>query len=448
MDVILVVDDDPNVCNILKGLLEHAGYAVLTAYEGDKALAIIGEREVDLVVTDLKMPGTSGIDLLTLCHERKAAVPVIVMTAYGTIEAAVASMRKGAYDFITKPFDENELLAVIQKALAESRKNQELITAYFDKDHDFSLQFIGRTAAIEKILQTIQKIAPTDVTVLISGETGVGKELVARQIHMSSHRRDRPFIKVNCAAIPETLLESELFGHEKGAFTGAVSSKPGRFELAHQGTIFLDEIGDLPLHLQTKLLTVLQDKSFERVGGVKTIEVDIRIVAATNRDLSAAVQAGTFRSDLFYRLNVLPIYIPPIRDRKEDLIPLVDHFVTKFATKYRRTVTHIAPEVIAVFSSYDWPGNIRELENVLERMMVMSEEDILGLDLLPTEISGKTLTPGPSGLKEKLESISSITEKQMIIDALNQSNQNRTRAAKLLGISRRTLQHKIKEYGL
>jgi two-component system response regulator AtoC len=448
MDVILVVDDDPNVCNILKGLLEHAGYAVLTAYEGDKALAIIGEREVDLVVTDLKMPGTSGIDLLTLCHERKAAVPVIVMTAYGTIEAAVASMRKGAYDFITKPFDENELLAVIQKALAESRKNQELITAYFDKDHDFSLQFIGRTAAIEKILQTIQKIAPTDVTVLISGETGVGKELVARQIHMSSHRRDRPFIKVNCAAIPETLLESELFGHEKGAFTGAVSSKPGRFELAHQGTIFLDEIGDLPLHLQTKLLTVLQDKSFERVGGVKTIEVDIRIVAATNRDLSAAVQAGTFRSDLFYRLNVLPIYIPPIRDRKEDLIPLVDHFVTKFAIKYRRTVTHIAPEVIAVFSSYDWPGNIRELENVLERMMVMSEEDILGLDLLPTEISGKTLTPGPSGLKEKLESISSITEKQMIIDALNQSNQNRTRAAKLLGISRRTLQHKIKEYGL
>jgi DNA-binding NtrC family response regulator len=448
MDVILVVDDDPNVCKILKGLLEHAGYAVLTAYEGDKALAIIGEREVDLVVTDLKMPGTSGMDLLTLCHERKAAVPVIVMTAYGTIEAAVASMRKGAYDFITKPFDENELLAVIHKALAESRKNRELITAYFDKDHDFSLQFIGRTTAIEKILQTIQKIAPTDVTVLISGETGVGKELVARQIHMSSRRRDHPFIKVNCAALPEALLESELFGHEKGAFTGAVSSKPGRFELAHQGTIFLDEIGDLPLHLQTKLLTVLQDKSFERVGGVKTIKVDIRIVAATNRDLSEAVQAGTFRSDLFYRLNVVPIYIPPIRDRKEDLIPLVDHFVTKFATKYRRTVTHIAPEVIAVFGSYDWPGNIRELENVLERIMVMSEDDILGLDLLPMEISGTTLTPGPSGLKEKLESISSITEKQMIIDALNQANQNRTRAAKLLGISRRTLQHKIKEYGL
>ena len=448
MEVILVVDDDPNVCKILKGLLEHAGYAVLTAYDGDKALAIVDEREVDLVVTDLKMPGTSGMDLLTLCHERKAAVPVIVMTAYGTIEAAVASMRKGAYDFITKPFDENELLAVIHKALAESRKNQELITAYFDKDHDFSSQFIGRTTAIQKIFQTIQKIAPTDVTVLISGETGVGKELVARQIHMSSHRRDRPFIKVNCAAIPETLLESELFGHEKGAFTGAVSSKPGRFELAHQGTIFLDEIGDLPLHLQTKLLTVLQDKSFERVGGVKTIKVDIRIVAATNRDLSGAVQAGTFRSDVFYRLNVVPIYIPPIRDRKEDLIPLVDHFVTKFATKYRRTVTHVAPEVMAVLSSYDWPGNIRELENVLERMMVMSEDDILGLDLLPMEISGTTLTLGPSGLKEKLESISSITEKQMIVDALNKTNQNRTKAAKLLGISRRTLQHKIREYGL
>ena len=448
MDVILVVDDDSNVCKILKGLLEHAGYAVLTAYDADRALAIIDERTVDLVVTDLKMPGTSGMDLLTLCHEKKAAVPVIVMTAYGTIEAAVASMRKGAYDFITKPFDETELLTVIQKALAESRKNQELITAYFDKDQDFSLQFIGRTAAIQKILQTIQKIAPTDVTVLIWGETGVGKELVARQIHMSSHRRDHPFIKVNCAAIPETLLESDLFGHEKGAFTGAVSSKPGRFELAHQGTMFLDEIGDMPLHLQPKLLAVLQDKSFERVGGVKTIKVEIRIVAATNRDLSAAVQVGTFRSDLFYRLNVVPIYIPPIRDRKEDLIPLVHHFVTKFATKYQRTTTHVAPEVMAVFSSYDWPGNIRELENVLERMMVMSEDDILGLDLLPIEMRGTALTPGPPGLKDKLESISSITEKQMIIDALNKTNQNRTQAAKLLGISRRTLQNKIKEYGL
>jgi len=448
MDVILVVDDDSNVCKILKGLLEHAGYAVLTAYDADRALAIIDERTVDLVVTDLKMPGTSGMDLLTLCHEKKAAVPVIVMTAYGTIEAAVASMRKGAYDFITKPFDETELLTVIQKALAESRKNQELITAYFDKDQDFSLQFIGRTAAIQKILQTIQKIAPTDVTVLIWGETGVGKELVARQIHMSSHRRDHPFIKVNCAAIPETLLESDLFGHEKGAFTGAVSSKPGRFELAHQGTMFLDEIGDMPLHLQPKLLAVLQDKSFERVGGVKTIKVEIRIVAATNRDLSAAVQVGTFRSDLFYRLNVVPIYIPPIRDRKEDLIPLVHHFVTKFATKYQRTTTHVAPEVMAVFSSYDWPGNIRELENVLERMMVMSEDDILGLDLVPIEIRGTTLPPGPPGLKEKLESISSITEKQMIIDALNKTNQNRTQAAQLLGISRRTLQNKIKEYGL
>jgi transcriptional regulator with PAS, ATPase and Fis domain len=253
---------------------------------------------------------------------------------------------------------------------------------------------------------------------------------------------------VNCAAIPETLLESELFGYEKGAFTGAVTNKPGRFEIAQEGTIFLDEIGEMTLHLQAKLLGVIQDKAFERVGGVKTIKVDIRIISATNQDLQSAIQSSNFRSDLFYRLNVVPIYIPPLRERKEDLIPLVDYFLKKFSAKYQKRIANISPEVMASFSNYNWPGNIRELENVLERMILMSETPTLGLDHLPGEIRGAMSTISTPTLKEKVDTISQMTEKQMIIDALNKTNQNRTKAAKLLGISRRTLQNKIKEYGL
>ena len=253
---------------------------------------------------------------------------------------------------------------------------------------------------------------------------------------------------MNCAAIPETLLESELFGYEKGAFTGAVTNKPGRFEIAQQGTIFLDEIGEMPLHLQAKLLGVIQDKAFERVGGVKTIKVDIRIISATNQDLQSAIQSSNFRSDLFYRLNVVPIYIPPLRERKEDLISLVGYFLKKFSAKYHKKITNISPEVIGAFSNYDWPGNIRELENVLERMILMSETPTLSLDHLPREMRGAVSTISTPTLKEKVDTISQMTEKQMIIDALNKTNQNRTKAAKLLGISRRTLQNKIKEYGL
>ncbi|MFX0080013.1 MAG: sigma-54-dependent transcriptional regulator, partial [Candidatus Hermodarchaeota archaeon] len=279
MASILVVDDDRNVCKVLKGLLEKAGFNVLAAYDVDTAMPIIDERDLDLIITDLKMPGKSGMDLLTLSQVRKPAVPVIMITAYGNIEAAVSAIKKGAYDFITKPFDESELLNVIKKALAESQKNKELISDYFDKESRFLPEIIGKTLAIQHVLQTVQKIAPTDSTVLITGETGAGKEFIAREIHLASHRGDHPFVKVNCAAIPETLIESELFGYEKGAFTGAVTTKPGRFEIAHQGTVFLDEIGEIPLHIQVKLLSVLQDKAFERVGGVKTIKVDIRIVA-------------------------------------------------------------------------------------------------------------------------------------------------------------------------
>ena len=325
--------------------------------------------------------------------------------------------------------------------------NKELISTYFDKETHFS-QIIGKTLVVQQVLQTVQKIASTDSTVLITGETGVGKELIAREIHLGSQRRDHPFVKVNCAAIPETLLERDLFGHEKGAFTGAVTTKPGRFEIAHKGTILLDEIGDMPLYLQAKLLGVIQDKSFDRVGGVKTIKVDTRIIAATNQDLQTAVQSGKFRSDLFYRLNVVPVHIPPLRERKDDLIPLVGYFFKKFTGKYCKKINNVSPEVMATFSHYGWPGNIRELENVLERMVLMSETDALTLDQLPAEIRGPISTVEASTLKEKVNTISQMTEKQMIIDALIKTNQNRTKAAKLLGISRRTLQNKIKEYAL
>ena len=448
MALILIVDDDRNICKVLKGLLENGGFHVLTAYDADTAIAIIDEQDLDLIITDLRMPGKSGMALLTLSKEKKPAVPVIMITAYGNIEAAVIAIKQGAYDFITKPFDEHELLNVVKKALAESQKNKELLSAYFDEGSHFLPEIIGKTPVIEQVFQTVRKIAPTDSTVLITGETGVGKELIARAIHLASHRHDQSFVKINCVAIPETLLESELFGYEKGAFTGAVINKPGRFEIAHQGTIFLDEIGEMSLHLQAKLLSVLQDKAFERVGGVKTIKVDVRIIAATNKDLQSAMKAGTFRSDLFYRLHVVPIHIPPLRERKDDLITLTDYFLKKFTAKYRKQITSITPEVIASFIQYDWPGNIRELENVLERIILMSENDTLSLDQVPAEIRVTEPMNETSTLKEKVDSLSHTTEKQLIIDALNKTNQNRTKAAELLSISRRTLQKKIKEYGL
>jgi DNA-binding NtrC family response regulator len=448
MATALIVDDDPSIRKVLRGLLEREGFHVLVAANVDQALSFMGEQDLDVMITDLKMPEKSGMDLITLGRERKPGTPIIMITAYGNIEAAVAAMKQGAYDFITKPFDEAELITVIKKAFSESRKNRELISAYFDKTGYTLPEVIGTSPFIQQVLQTVRKVAPSDSTVLITGETGVGKELIARALHLASSRRECPFVKVNCAALPDTLLESELFGYEKGAFTGATTSKPGRFELADSGTIFLDEIGDMPLQLQAKLLNVLQDKAFERVGGVKTIKVNVRIIAATNQDLQSAVRSGKFRSDLFYRLNVVPVFVSPLRERREDVIPLTDYFIKKFSARHQKKATHISPEVMASFSNYDWPGNIRELENVLERMMILSETDTISIDQLPAEIRGTLSQVSATTLKEKVGSISHMTEKQMIVDALNKANQNRTQAAKILGISRRTLQNKIKEYGL
>jgi DNA-binding NtrC family response regulator len=448
MATILIVDDDQNIRRVLAGLLREAGHSTLEVPDVEGALMVIREEIIDAIISDLKMPGKSGLDLLAANRRLKPSVPVIMVTAHGDIETAVTAMKRGAYDFITKPFDEEELLRSVRKALSESEKNRELLSEYFEAGESPLQDIIGGTPAMQEVFSIVEKVAPTDSTVLISGETGVGKELVARAIHRRSRRRDHSLVKVNCAALPEPLLESELFGHEKGAFTGAVTRKPGRFEIADGGTLFLDEIGELPLHLQAKLLGVLQDRVVEPVGGVKGMEVDIRVLAATNRDLREAVQAGEFRADLFYRLNVMPVLLPPLRERKEDLVTLCAHFLGKFAGKHGRQGMELAPETMARLAGYDWPGNVRELENILERMVLMTESDVLDPELVPPELEASAPPERASSLKETVAGLTRSAERQLITEALEKTGQNRTRAAALLGISRRALQNKIKEYGL
>ena len=448
MDRILVVDDNRNICTVLRDLLEREGLRVQVAHSYEQALDFVEGDDLSLIVTDLKMPGKSGMDLLTYSRERRPEVPVIMITAFGNIEAAVTAMKNGAFDFITKPIDEGELLNAVNRAISEYDVNKNMVSEFFEKDEDFSVDFIGTTPAVQEILQTVRKIGPTDSTVLITGETGVGKELIARALHLASGRRDKPFVKIHCAAIPENLVESELFGYERGAFTGAVSSKPGRFEIAHGGTLFLDEVGEIPPHIQVKLLAVLQDKAFERVGGVKTINVDIRIIAATNIDLRAAVASGNFRSDFYYRLNVVPVHIPPLRDRKDDIIQQASYFLMNFSKKHGKAFAEIPTEIMTAFFSYDWPGNVRELENVIERLVLLSEGSTLSTEFLPPELLVWEVPREATGLKDVVGDVSKAAEKQLIMDALDKTDQNRTRAADLLGISRRTLQKKIKEYDL
>jgi DNA-binding NtrC family response regulator len=446
MSSALIIDDDRNLLRILCDAVKTLDVEITAASDAESALSKMERRSFDLVITDLKMPGKDGMAVLDASLKMNPAAPVIMVSAFGSIEAAVGAMKKGAYDFITKPFDTNELLQVVQKAMSVSKKNKELLSPYFDEAASFEPRIIGKTSAVAQVLDNVRKVAQADSSVLITGETGVGKELVARAIHLASPRRGQPFIKVNCASIPETLLESDLFGHERGAFTGAVVTKPGRFELSGDGTIFLDEIGELPLSLQAKLLTVIQDRAFERVGGVKTIRVNSRIVAATNRNLADACRNGTFRFDLFYRLNVVPIHVPPLRERREDILSLAEYFVNRLASKYIRSMS-IPPEMLGLLAAYDWPGNIRELENVMERMFVLSEGSMLEMRLLPEEMrSGNSSST--RNFKSQVEAVAQSAEKQMITNALNEADQNRTRAAQKLGISRRTLQNKIKEFGL
>ncbi|HDI78059.1 MAG TPA: sigma-54-dependent Fis family transcriptional regulator, partial [Desulfobacteraceae bacterium] len=390
MNTILVVDDEKNYLVVLETLLRSEGYEVITADNAKDALEIVLESDVDLVLTDMKMPGISGMELLETIKRRKPDIPVIMMTAYGTIEMAVEAMKKNAYDYITKPFKNEELKRTIRKAIENYTllKENRRLSRELRERYRFA-NIIGKSKPMLEIFSTIEKIASSRASVLITGESGTGKELIAKAIHYSGSRKDGPFISVNCGALTETLLESELFGHERGAFTGAIAMKKGRFELADKGTLFLDEIGDMPASLQVKLLRVLQEMEFERVGGTRTIKVDVRIISASNKTMKEEVEEGRFREDLFYRLNVIHIHIPPLRERVEDIKLLVNYFIDKYSKEEGKEGLKISADAWKALYGYHWPGNVRELENVIERAVVLNSDGIIDLDDLPLEISKK-----------------------------------------------------------
>jgi DNA-binding NtrC family response regulator len=418
-----------------------------------EALKILKVDQMDIVVTDLKMPKLDGMGLLGEIIRDYPSIPVIIITAHGTIATAVDALKKGAFDYITKPFEQDELKQVIQKAVKTRRLDED--EALLNPDDIDRYGIIGSSDRITEIFETIKRVAPTTTTILITGETGTGKELIARAIHRNSPRKNNPFIKINCAAIPESLMESELFGYEKGAFTGAATKKQGRFELAHKGTLFLDEVGELPKDMQVKLLQVIQEQEFERVGGLQTIKVDVRLITATNRNLFEDVKDGRFREDLYYRLNVIPAHLPPLRERKEDIPVLIGFFIEKFNKKLDRSVKYIDEKVTNLLIQYSWPGNIRELENLVERMILMARGDTIVFADLPSELKTtiESDSTNPSGIRQKpfkdiMKNHMEDIEKQMIISVLEECGNNVTRAAKQLGLSRKGLQLKMMKYKL
>jgi len=444
---VLVVDDEVNIRNALVTLLEKKGYRVWGVGTGEEALEHLEEARTDLVITDVRMPGIGGMEFLRRLKDKWPETEVLVMTAFGSIDTAVAAMRLGAYDYLTKPIDRERFAVVVEKALdrhALASENKQLrdrleTKARFD-------QLVGGSEPMQRIYGLVKMVATSDVTVLLTGESGTGKELVARAIHHKSPRADGPFITVNCGALPDTLFESELFGYEKGAFTGAITTKIGRFELADGGTLLLDEIGELSLKAQVDFLRVLETKEFRRLGGTKVVNVDARIIAATNRNLSEAVKQGDFREDLFYRLNVVPIKLPPLRERGEDIPLLVETFLPEFCAQHHRAPKEVSREVMRLLRLYAWPGNIRQLRNLLERLVVTVREEIIQLQHLPEEIqaSKEDIRTMVVTLGSPLEEI----EKEVIRRTLSEVTNHRERAAKLLGISLRSLQYKIKEYGI
>jgi len=454
METILIVDDEKNYPPVIGAILKEEGYETLAANSGPEALEILKNSDVDLVLTDMKMPGMGGIELMERIQALDPELPVIMMTAYGTVEKAVEAMEKGAFSYILKPFDNDRMILYAKKACALYRVIKENRRLKSDMAHRYGFgNIIGKSKAMRQVFEMIEKVATTAATILIEGESGTGKELVARSIHFNSPRREEPFIAVNCSALAETLLESELFGHERGAFTGAVSMKKGRFELADKGTLFLDEIGELSANLQVKLLRVLQEKCFERVGGTKPIPVDIRFVAATNKRLKEETASGRFREDLFFRLNVIAIVIPPLRERREDIPLLVDHFVQKYASE-RKTgtpITGIDPEVGRLFYDYAWPGNVRELENVIERAVILCPSNRIRTADLLTEIRNRAdqadffdAIPENAKLEETLD----LIECKMIGRALRRCHNVQSDAADLLGIGKSVMSKKVKKHGL
>ena len=451
MSTVLVVDDEKNYLVVLEELLSEEGYEVLTASCGSEALNIIENTPVQTVLSDIKMPAMTGIELLDRITAIDPDLPVILMTAYAEVDQAVAAMKKGALDHIQKPFDNKD----VKRAVARGLERRSLIQNIRRLESELGSAWgniIGKSKEMENVFALMKKVADTPTTVLVCGESGTGKELIARALHRASSRSGAPFVSINCGAIPENLLESELFGHEKGAFTGAVGLKQGKFEFADRGTLFLDEVGEMSLSLQVKLLRVLQEHEFQRVGGNKDVQVDVRIIAATNKDLQEEVASGRFRSDLFFRLNVVRIDVPPLRERKADIPVLVAHFVSKFRERLGRSVRDVDPEVVDALYRYGWPGNVRELENVIERAVVLCRGGAITPDDLPAEIRGAlagaanldTLISLEKGLSETLDAV----EEQMIREALKKSDNIQAQAAKILGVSRSNLQYKMKKYGL
>ena len=458
MNTILVVDDEPNYLIVLSELLKEEGFEVLTAERGEEGLKIVEDVDLDIVLTDMRMPGMDGLELLKAIKNYKKDLPVIMITAFGEVEKAVVAMKAGAYNYLAKPFNNEELLVNIRKAIEHYSLLRENLRLRGEARIRYGFaSIIGKNARMQEIYQLIEKVAPTPASVLITGESGTGKELVARAIHINSPRENGPFISVNCAALPETLLESELFGHERGAFTGATSMRKGRFELADTGTLFLDEIGDIPLPLQAKLLRVLQERTFERVGGVKTIKVDVRILTATNRDLKDEVDKTRFREDLYYRLNVLHIHLPPLRDRVDDIPMLAEHFINKFSKLLNKPNLKISGDALRYLAGLSWEGNVRELENTIERAAILcSDEVIQAGDVHPDIVGGEDVANwSPNGDFDKflpsdlpLPEVLSGVEEKMVRRALEEANNVQARAAENLGITKSLLQYKMKKYKL
>ncbi len=454
METILIVDDEKNYLTILSAVLEEEGFEVLTALSGQEALEIYKTSDLDLVVTDMKMPEMDGIALLENIKQLDPDLPVMMMTAHGTVDKAVEAMQKGAYTYILKPFDNERLTIYVNKAIAVYQviKENRRLRDEVESQYRFG-NIIGKSKAMHDVFETIQKVAPSSATVLIEGESGTGKELVAKSIHFNSPRRDKPFVAVNCSALAESLLESELFGHEKGAFTGAVAMKKGRFELADGGTLFLDEIGELSQNLQVKLLRVLQEKAIERVGGMRSLSVDIRIIAATNKNLKEEMIKGDFREDLFYRLNVVHISLPSLKERKEDIRLLVNHFIKKYSSERKSDVAvgGVDQDVDRLFYDYSWPGNVRELENVLERVMILCPGDTITVTDLPKGFKDSvynTLHLEGIPANAKLYDTLAMIEKAMIERALTMANNVQAHAAEMLGIGKSGLNQKLKKYGM
>jgi DNA-binding NtrC family response regulator len=440
---VLVIDDDKLVNEFLVETLQRAGYECDAALSGEQGLEKFRSNSFDIVLTDLKMPGIDGLEVLDRIKRESPATEVVMMTAYGTVDTAVKAIKMGAYDFLLKPVLPENIELMVERICEVLRLRDENQTLRSDLVQKFQ-NIVGKSKMMNEIFERIKTVADARSTVLITGASGTGKELVARAIHVTSNRREGPFVKLNCAALPENLVEAELFGYEKGAFTDAKKTNRGRFERAHSGTLLLDEISEMPLNLQAKLLRVIQEREFERVGSGETISVDVRLVATTNRNLKEYIAKGQFREDLFYRLNVIPIYLPPLRERKEDIPSLVDHFIDKYNHENEKCIKGISERALKILMKYHWPGNVRELENLIERAVVTSTTDTLSEEDFPVELTVGQLAEGEPGLSipMKLEEGS----KYLILKTLEKFNGNKTRAAEALGITTRTIRNKLAEY--